>query len=1240
MSSNETKKIQVMNNIVECMKDCNHNITLSNLKKYQYFKDSNEKLTYGEFNKWIKEGYENPSSFERGLLRFHVYINKEKIDFISPTNKAINGKLEIFLGENQINDTETLNKKTFKKIIFEKLKNIILVNTKKDDNKKRDNKKNIVKFLITGDNTSFMEFYIKYYVKIFLDNFSLKNTETQIIYFNTDKNIYILYNEYSLNPRDLPNNYTMKSFLTKINSYIYIDIKKFEKYIYENNQDTGIYIFWKYQDDKYKIIEEIGNKNYNTISKQLSYKDFYILSFNEKAQNYTEDDSNNVINKIFVLNPSVLIICTQESGSGTTMHFQKILQKRLDGSDYKLISHRDESKTIIKLGNKNVRTYFYVNMDKINFGYTIKKKFKTIGKKRLYIFENRNVTEQERNNDNKSIELISYEWKRSKESFGYKYANTIGRVLKRTIYKGAICLKVSLKYNGLEHSFIIVNTNFSNNNRKQDQFDNVCKEFNLENEIVNSTIFFCGDLNFNIDNSRNELNNYIKNHIVLYDDVSDKMKNLYKKFLDCINSIDVKIRLPNRIIYAISDKDKYDVYINKDNFGSIQIKEGSNMSSFKFIFIKNNANKLIKLIEAIPNIRTVQNLKRIANITANINVPKNFEDKYGEVLNKMIQKANKNILPNLNGVKDIFNEMSGENLDEFIFFRNYDIGEIKEYEKTGLNHSEYITNIFINGKKYEKSSEINNLIDRNNNYEKNILKMIFYRSSGGFTIYNLLFKLIKERFNKDYIQTIDENSIYVNKQDNKLFILIKELTYFYLDYTSDFKFPPIYSLLSFILCDIKSKKFYIFIKPIIKFIDFTNYLINGNKANMLLIDTKCNNILSNFKMYHDKIKRDNSKYYSYKYIFKDFYLVSFANSKKYEPNLISTLIEQIQIQNPVFVIVFQKDITKELEKRSYIILNKYSKNGLSTYIYTNKKIEKYNKISVDFEENNNNNFIKLILKITINKQQYQLSFLNCKNLSKDITSSNDTFIIGNLSNKNRNFISKYNEDKSIYKTDTFNEFKDNTELYKIFDNTEYLNSIKTLRIHLENRIVYNNDPNIYINPYDLNFYGNIETLSFRLVRKPYPKNYEEIFNIILDIQSIIKKQSEKLKKIMIKSKETPVNLSNGIINNRIRNYKKEINNIKQIQQKNKLMKFLSLIKLIIKLRYTTKITEKSKDKIDNFIKEINKFVFDVFVDTQKLIDFFKSDIDDVYKFKIGELLYYYNLLDEESKIRNYMYYPY
>jgi len=224
--------------------------------------------------------------------------------------------------------------------------------------------------------------------------------------------------------------------------------------------------------------------------------------------------------------------------------------------------------------------------------------------------------------------------------------------------------------------------------------------------------------------------------------------------------------------------------------------------------------------------------------------------------------------------------------------------------------------------------------------------------------------------------------------------------------------------------------------------------------------------------------------------------------------------------------------------------------------------------------------------------------------------------------------------------------KDNTELYKTFKNTEYLNSIDTLRIHPENRIVYNNDHNIYINPYDLNFYDNIETLSFRLVPRPYHENYKEIFNIILAkiffIQSIIKEEIEKSLKIN-NNKKKLVTLSTGNINKRITNYKKEINNIKQSKQSKqniKLPRFVALIKSIIKLRYTTEIIEKSKGEIDNFIKEINRFVFDKFVDTKKIIDFFASDIDDVYKFKMGELLYYYNLLDKESEIRKLKYYPY
>ena len=1074
-------------------------------------------------------------------------------------------------------------------------------------------------------------------------------------YFNTEKKYLIIKSYLNFISERIDSN-SLEKIITY---YIYIDINTFL-------EKKGFYLFFKinkfYEDD----IKNIAlNKNFRYLqyfNNEKKNKDFYILSFNENAKNYTESDSNHVVGGIVQLNPSVLIICTQESGSGTIKNFQKILQKRLNDLNYKLISHRDESKTIIKLGNKNVRTYFYINIDKINFGDTIKKKFKTSGKKRLFIYENRNVTEQERNNDNKSIELINYEWKRSKKSFGYKGANTIGRVLKGTIYKGAICLKVSLKYNNLEHSFIIVNTNFSNNNRKQDQFDNVCKEFNLENEINNSTIFFCGDLNFNIDNSKNELNNYIKNHIVLYQNVSDKMKNLYKKFLDCINNIDINKRLPNRIIYAISDKDKYDVDINKDNFGSIQIKEGSNMSSFEFNFMKNNANKLNKLIEAMPNIRTVQNLKRIANITANMNVPENFEDKYREVLKMMSQKANKNISPNLSGVINIFNEMSGDNLDEFIFFGNYDIGEIKEYEKTG-SKSEYINNIFRNNEKLNEKG-INSLI--NNSLYQNILKKIFYRSSGGLSIYPSLYKLIEKGFSKNHIKKIAEKSIYVNTENNKLFILIKELTYFYLDLTYDnFKFPPIYSLLSYIYCDIKTKKFYIFIKPIIKFIDFTNYLINGNKTNMSLIDTKCNNILSNFEMYHDKIKRDNIKYYSDKYILKDFYLVSFDKSKQYDKDLILTLIEQIQIQNPVFVIVFQKDITSELEKRSYIILNKYSKN--TTYIYINSNILKYedsinNKyyytlieskfgfikgsnffIDIKDENQNDNLTTKIIFSNNIQKKMYSLSFLNCKKLSKVITLK-DTFIIGNLSKENNNFITKYNNDNSIYKTDTFRELKDNTKLYETFKNTEYLNSIDTLRIHPENRIVYNNNNyNIYVNPYDLNFYGNIETLSFRIIPK-VNSIYNKLIKYIVNYN--INSKNKEVKFSTTKTRTIPnKNFFDNYIENLRKKQNKNENDKKIIEisneinklEKNDFKKYNSIKALQNELNNILNKRPNIKENIKNNIEEnIEKDI------NQETINFFNSDVDDVYKFKIGEVLYFNNDLKKllNNEILNSKYYPY
>jgi hypothetical protein len=1296
MSSNE--RIQVMNNIVECMNSWDEKLTLSELKSYQYI-DLKNKIFSVFINKVIhdyKTLLNTDVKLDSGLLKsinrnpvlyidnkyfkradFNIIYRNPKVYENRNANRNMNARTNISTSTSTRTNTNTnINAKTTNGKKINLFFNKIGIND--------EDLKKAIKYLYNNtvqiDITYFFHLYYSYtrlnkslnYSPIII-NSGFRENDNIKYYFNTKKKYLIIksYVDFITYKIDSP----LKKIITY---YTYIDINTFLK-------KKGFYLFFKINKFYEDNIKNIAlNKNYhylqyfNEKNNEKKNKDFYILSFNEEAQNYTEIDSNAVINKIIELNPSVLIICTQESGSGITSHFQYILKKMLKGSDYKLISHRDESKTAIKLGNKNVRTYFYVNMNKINFGNAIKKKFKTYGKKRSYIFENRNVTEQEWNDENKSIELINYEWKRSEESFGYKYANIIGRVLKGTIYKGAICLKVSLKYNGLEHSFIIVNTNFSEDDKKKDQFDSVCKEFNLENEIVNSTIFFCGDLNFNIDRGRNELNNYIKNHIVLYDDVSDKMKNLYKKFSDCINNININKRLPNRIIYAISDKDKYDVDINKDNFGSIKIKEGSNMTSFEFNFMKNNANKLNRLIEAIPNIRTVQNLKNIANLTANMNITNNFENKYRNVLKILSSKANKNILPNLNGLKDIFKIMTDENLDEFIFFGNYDYG-YNEYYNDNINS--YV-DIFI----YKTILNINNKIDiidiTKNDITKKIklfknkiniknddFNKIFFLTSRyfllGFDDFINKCTIKNENYSiRENIETKSDKLFSYLYFNGSLFFSLKEISKIFIkpvenqSYYNEHLIPPLYSAISIILYDFQNNKFYTFIKPIQDSINFTNFLLNNRNFNIYShkIEYLKNNIINNYnnkdyKKYYSIM--DNNIYLANRYIKKDFYLVSFKDEYNNHNDLIKNISAQICLENPLFVIIcienyknFIDNMKKELKIYDYETYDEHKSKKLSISIFINSfykknSLNKNNSINCQYIDNNN--FIKLELRIIINKQEYNLSFILCKEVSKDIISSNDTFIIGNLLNENMEFISKYNKDTSIYKTDTFNEFKDNTKLYEIFNNTEYLNSIETLRIHPENRIVYNNDPNIYINPYDLNFYDNIETLSFRLVPRPYPNDYKEIFNIILSkifyIQSIIKEEIEKSLKIKINNKKNLVTLSTGNINKRIMNYKEEINNIKKSQQNIKL-RFVALIKRIIKLRYTTNITEKSKYEIDNFIKEINRFVFNTFVDTQKLIDFFASDIDDVYKFKIGELLYYNNILDEESEIRNYAYYPF
>jgi hypothetical protein len=291
--------------------------------------------------------------------------------------------------------------------------------------------------------------------------------------------------------------------------------------------------------------------------------------------------------------------------------------------------------------------------------------------------------------------------------------------------------------------------------------------------------------------------------------------------------------LPNRIIYAISDKDKYDVYINKGEFYHIKIKNNSSqpiINSFGFNFVKNNGEKYKKIIENIKEITknikkipTTQNFSKISSIIRNIN------------------SKNHKVLFYINGINNIFEKISGDNFDEFIYWGEYNIGKIGNYVKSDLSNSEYIKDIYINGKKIKSNKQINTLIEESS--KEKILQKIFYRESGGIYIYKLIFKLLENLNKKIQLKSI-EKAIYINNIDNKLFILIKE---YYNIVTGDAYDKIIYSFISYIFCDIEYNKFYIFIKPVIKIIDFTDFLIKKDEESSNIIKQKINNYEKNYK---------------------------------------------------------------------------------------------------------------------------------------------------------------------------------------------------------------------------------------------------------------------------------------------------------------------------------------------------------------------------------------------------------
>jgi hypothetical protein len=240
------------------------------------------------------------------------------------------------------------------------------------------------------------------------------------------------------------------------------------KRIKDTDTDTGI----RFSIDSVDIYE-LSNDNINKISKTIlpqgihgNKRDFLIISFNEEEANYTNSKTGALINKIETQNPSIIFVCTQESGSGNT-HFQHIFKNRLEHIGYEQKEKADASYSIahtailIREKNRNCRTRVFC-----------KKSEKSV-----------------------TINQPLYSKKIGVESGNLK-----------TIFKGSILIKLTYTKNGKEYKFAVVNSHLSFTDKentylgkRKKQFFDIVEEFDLQ-QLYNLgyNIFFCGDLNFRL----------------------------------------------------------------------------------------------------------------------------------------------------------------------------------------------------------------------------------------------------------------------------------------------------------------------------------------------------------------------------------------------------------------------------------------------------------------------------------------------------------------------------------------------------------------------------------------------------------------------------------------------------------------------------------------------------------------------------------------------------------------------
>ena len=331
----------------------------------------------------------------------------------------------------------------------------------------------------------FMKRFVTEFIKKFINNnyfkLEFENNKTENAEILLEKIINILFGVLNNNNRNL--------FLDNILSLI--------DSINNKNSYQAVLNLIK---EEFKPIKKNIKNAVIPIKKNIEnavHSDFLIVSYNEEAKQFNDNDCISIIDKVNSELPSFIVVCTQESRGGdvrnvfgAATHYQHILQRNLELNGYKMVTKDDASVAGVK--DKNVRSRFYINTRNVAFN---KENFK----KKINGFS---VNSNYEYNKKYSYQLTKFETATSKRS-------GLGSVFKKTFYKGSIMTRVD--FVGFDNTYfriIVVNSHLyykKDGNtglpKRKEEFMDIVQEFNLISYWEKGyNIFFCGDLNFRLDN--------------------------------------------------------------------------------------------------------------------------------------------------------------------------------------------------------------------------------------------------------------------------------------------------------------------------------------------------------------------------------------------------------------------------------------------------------------------------------------------------------------------------------------------------------------------------------------------------------------------------------------------------------------------------------------------------------------------------------------------------------------------